>query len=162
MLAPAKPELVHYLSENPGAVIEEAARLHAVTAREVVEALPAEMRCFAPADAFIAMNRFRVKLGSEAAFEHVWLNRDSQLQKVPGFVEFHLLKGPQGEDHTLYASHTVWQSKSAFEDWTKSEAFRVAHARAGNDTTGPLYLEHPKFEGFEVKQTVTRPKTAAA
>ena len=72
---------------------------------------------------FIAMNRFRVKLGSEAAFEHVWLNRDSQLQKVPGFVEFHLLKGPQGEDHTLYASHTVWQSKSAFEDWTKSEAF---------------------------------------
>jgi heme-degrading monooxygenase HmoA len=111
---------------------------------------------------FIAMNRFRVKLGSEAAFEHVWLSRDSQLQKVPGFVEFHLLKGPQGEDHTLYASHTVWQSKSAFEDWTKSEAFRVAHARAGNETTGPLYLEHPKFEGFEVKQTVTRPATAAA
>ena len=29
------------------------------------------------------------------------------------------------------------------------------HARAGNDATGPLYLEHPKFEGFEVRQTVT-------
>src|SRR5215831_14163275 len=29
-------------------------------------------------------------------------------------------------------------------------------ARAGNDATGPLYLEHPKFEGFEVRQTVTR------
>jgi len=64
---------------------------------------------------FIAMNRFRVKLGSEAAFEHVWLNRDSQLQKVPGFVEFHLLKGPEGEDHTLYASHTVWSSRETFE-----------------------------------------------
>jgi len=25
------------------------------------------------------------------------------------------------------------------------------HARAGNETTGPLYLEHPKFEGFEVR-----------
>jgi hypothetical protein len=37
--------------------------------------------------------------------------------------------------------------------------FRAAHARAGNNATGPLYLEHPKFEGFEVRQTVT-PKAA--
>src|SRR3954451_17617008 len=42
---------------------------------------------------FIAMNRFRVAKGSEAAFEQVWLSRDSHLDKVPGFVEFHLLKG---------------------------------------------------------------------
>ena len=68
---------------------------------------------------------------------------------------------PEAEDHTLYSSHTVWQSKAAFEAWTKSEEFRAAHARAGNDATGPLYLEHPKFEGFEVRQTVTR-KAAVA
>jgi heme-degrading monooxygenase HmoA len=37
---------------------------------------------------FIAMNRFRVAKGSEAAFEQVWLSRDSHLDKVPGFVEF--------------------------------------------------------------------------
>jgi hypothetical protein len=35
---------------------------------------------------FIAMNRFRVKKGSEEAFERVWLNRDTQLTKVPGFA----------------------------------------------------------------------------
>jgi hypothetical protein len=40
------------------------------------------------------MNRFRVAKGSEADFEQVWLSRDSHLDKVPGFVEFHLLKGP--------------------------------------------------------------------
>ena len=50
---------------------------------------------------FIAMNRFRVAKGSEAAFEQVWLSRDSHLDK------FHLLKGPEAEDHTLYASHTA-------------------------------------------------------
>jgi hypothetical protein len=61
---------------------------------------------------FIAMNRFRVKRGSEAAFEQVWLSRDTQLTKVPGFVEFHLLKGPAHEDYTLYSSHSVWQSKA--------------------------------------------------
>ena len=75
------------------------------------------------------------------------MSRDSYLDRVPGFVEFHLLKGPEAEDHTLYASHTVWQSKAAFEAWTKSEEFRAAHARAGKEATGPLYLEHPKFEG---------------
>jgi heme-degrading monooxygenase HmoA len=105
---------------------------------------------------FIAMNRFRVKKGGEEAFEKVWLNRESYLDRVAGFVEFHLLKGPESDDHTLYASHSVWQSKAAFEAWTRSDAFRAAHARAGNDTTGPLYLEHPKFEGFEVRQTVMR------
>ena len=64
---------------------------------------------------FIAMNRFRVKRSAEEAFEKVWLSRDSYLDRVPGFVEFHLLKGPEAEDHTLYSSHTVWQSKAAFE-----------------------------------------------
>ena len=109
---------------------------------------------------FIAMNRFRVKKGSEQAFEKVWLSRDSQLNKVPGFVEFHLLKGPEHEDFTLYASHTVWQNQSAFEAWTKSEAFRAVHKDAGQNK--PLYIDHPQFEGFEVRQTVGRGKTAVA
>jgi Antibiotic biosynthesis monooxygenase len=61
---------------------------------------------------FIAMNRFRVAKGCEADFEQVWLSRDSHLDKVPGFVEFHLLKGPEAEDHTLYASHTVWENRA--------------------------------------------------
>ena len=110
---------------------------------------------------FIAMNRFKVIKGSEADFEQVWLSRDTHLDKVPGFVEFHLLKGPELDDHTLYASHTVWQSRAAFEAWTRSEEFRAAHARAGNESTGPLYLEHPKFEGFDVRQTVTRTAAVA-
>ena len=109
---------------------------------------------------FIAMNRFRVKKGSESDFESVWLTRDSHLDQVPGFVEFHLLKGPEAQDHTLYSSHTVWQSKAAFEAWTKSEAFRRAHQSAGGNK--PLYLEHPQFEGFEVRQTITAAKPAVA
>ena len=106
------------------------------------------------------MNRFHVRKGSEDAFEQVWLTRDTHLEKVPGFVEFHLLKGPETEDYTLYASHTVWQSRTAFEAWTKSEAFRAAHHRAGENK--PLYLDHPQFEGFEVRQTVRSGRTAVA
>jgi heme-degrading monooxygenase HmoA len=46
---------------------------------------------------FIAMNRFRVIRGCEAAFEDVWLSRDTYLDTVPGFVEFHLLKCPAAD-----------------------------------------------------------------
>jgi heme-degrading monooxygenase HmoA len=101
---------------------------------------------------FIAMNRFKVLPGSEAAFEEVWTGRDTQLRDVPGFVEFHLLRGPAKEDHVLYSSHTIWGSRAAFEDWTRSEAFRAAHQNAGQNK--PLYAGHPEFEGFEVIQTV--------
>lgn len=107
---------------------------------------------------FIAMNRFRVAKGSEEVFQDVWLARDSYLDTVPGFVEFHLLKGPEAEDHTLYASHSVWESRAAFEAWTRSEAFRAAHHQAGENKH--LYLGHPQFEGFEVCQTVGARKKA--
>jgi heme-degrading monooxygenase HmoA len=111
---------------------------------------------------FIAMNRFQVKKGSEDAFERVWANRDSYLHRMAGFVEFHLLKGPATDTYTLYSSHTTWQNKAAFETWTKSEEFRMAHARAGNDSTGGLYFGHPQFEGFEVCQTSGRGNSAVA
>jgi len=107
---------------------------------------------------FIAMNRFNVIKGCEEAFEQVWLSRDSQLEKVRGFIEFHLLKGPEVDDHRLYASHTVWRSRADFEAWTRSEAFRAAHQRAGDNK--PLYVGHPQFDRFETIQTVDRGKSA--
>jgi len=102
---------------------------------------------------YIAMNRFQVIRGEEQAFEAVWLFRDTRLAGVPGFVEFHLLRGETQDDHTLFSSHTVWRSKADFEAWTRSDAFREAHRTAGGNK--PLYLGHPRFEGFEVIQTVT-------
>ena len=69
------------------------------------------------------------------------------LDSVPGFVAFHLMKGPEGEDHTLYASHTVWQDRATFEAWTRSEAFRAAHRNAGSGE--PLFIGHPNLETFE-------------
>ena len=97
---------------------------------------------------FIAMNRFRIALGREPVFEELWRKRDSQLEGVPGFREFHLLRGPADEEATLYASHTVWESQAAFEAWTESENFRKAHANAR--APQGTYLGHPRFEGFEV------------
>jgi heme-degrading monooxygenase HmoA len=101
---------------------------------------------------YIAMNRFKVRRGEEAAFEALWQNREVHIDRVPGFLAFHLLRGPEREDHVLYSSHTLWQSYAVFEDWTRSEAFRAAHRDAGSNK--PLTLSHPEFEGFEVIQEV--------
>ncbi|MGD1868869.1 MAG: antibiotic biosynthesis monooxygenase family protein [Neomegalonema sp.] len=97
---------------------------------------------------FIAMNRIKVVLGSEEAFENVWKNRESRLTEVPGFQDFKLLKGPEADDHRLYASHTIWRTRDDFEAWTKSEHFRMAHRDAGDNKA--KYLGHPQFEGFEI------------
>ena len=96
---------------------------------------------------YVAMNRFRIIKGQEEAFEEVWRSRDGRLKGLPGFVEFHLLKGPETEDHVLYASHTIWNSRADFESWTRSDAFRQAHKNAGQ--TSGMYIGGPQFEGFE-------------
>ncbi|WP_029009865.1 antibiotic biosynthesis monooxygenase family protein [Azospirillum halopraeferens] len=103
---------------------------------------------------FIAMNRFKVRPDAAEEFEAVWLNREVHLREVPGFVEFHMLRGPDRDDHRLYASHTVWESEEHFLAWTRSDAFRNAHRGAGERK--PLYLGPPQFEGFTVIQTVGR------
>ncbi|MGD9477539.1 antibiotic biosynthesis monooxygenase family protein [Shinella sp. G-2] len=97
---------------------------------------------------FVAMNRFRIAIGHEEAFENIWKGRESSLSDMPGFQSFHLLRGDTNaeEGFTLFASHTIWASKDDFVAWTKSENFRQAHKNAG-DNRG-IYLGPPKFEGF--------------
>jgi heme-degrading monooxygenase HmoA len=96
---------------------------------------------------YIAMNRFRVARGSEDAFVTMWRERDSFLHEVPGFREFHLLKGPEDEEATLFSSHAVWDSKEAFDAWVGSEAFVKAHRQA--KAPAGMYLGRPKLECFE-------------
>ncbi|MGR3497122.1 antibiotic biosynthesis monooxygenase family protein [Citreimonas sp.] len=102
---------------------------------------------------YLTMNRFKVATDRTDAFEALWKSRDSHLKEVPGFVQFALLKGPAGDDHVLYASHTVWRDEAAFRDWTKSEAFRAAHA--GAKSSGDMYLGAPELEAFEAVQVLS-------
>ncbi len=103
----------------------------------------------------LTLTRFKVIKDRAAAFEEVCFTRDSHLHEMKGFVEFHLLRGPEHEDHILYVSHTVWASKEDFTDWTNSEQFRAAHASAGLGQDQPKTIGHPEFEGFDVVQTIS-------
>ena len=94
------------------------------------------------------MNRFKISLGREDDFEEIWKTRETHLEGVNGFRQFNLIKGSSNDEYTLYASHSVWESKNDFENWKKSEAFRAAHNSEGKQQE--IYLGHPEFEGFEV------------
>lgn len=77
---------------------------------------------------FVAMNRFVTNEGRGADFEEAWRTRESYLDGVPGFLRFALLRGDEANE---YISHSIWESRSAFEAWTRSEAFRAAHGQSG-------------------------------
>ena len=96
---------------------------------------------------FIAMNRFKINLGFEEGFEKIWRERESHLEEVPGYHSFALLKGEAHEDHTLYASQTIWESQESFEAWARSDYFKKAHAQA--HAPKGTYQGHPNLEVFE-------------
>ncbi len=97
---------------------------------------------------YIVVNRFQVALGHEADFETLWSNGEIYLDSVPGFLQFHFLKGSVTDTHTLYAAHTIWENRQFFEDWLGSEAFKKTHARA-NVPKG-TYINPPALESFDV------------
>lgn len=93
---------------------------------------------------FITMNHFQVDPARGAEFEQIWRERESHLAGVPGFVRFALLRG---DEPGAYVSHSSWESRAAFEAWTRSEAFRKAHAHAR--TPAGLIAGHPRLALYE-------------
>jgi heme-degrading monooxygenase HmoA len=98
---------------------------------------------------YIAMNRFGVNEGREGGFETTWGERNRYLDEVEGFVSFKLLRGETVDGVTPYISHSTWESEARFVAWTKSDAFRKAHADARSPEgtlAGP-----PRFSGWTVR-----------
>ncbi len=93
---------------------------------------------------YIAMNHFNVNPDRGSEFEDMWRARESQLQSVPGFMQFALLKGETAGD---YISHTTWESKDAFQGWAQSDAFRAAHS--GGGPPEGVVLGHPQANFYE-------------
>ena len=97
---------------------------------------------------YIAMNHFHVAAGRGEEFERRWRERESYLDDVPGFLEFHLVRGKDDDDGThRYASHSTWRDRDAFVEWTHSDAFKRAHGQGGMGEG--VLLEHPRFHGWE-------------
>ena len=110
---------------------------------------------------FIAMNRFKVKNGSEEAFEKVWATRESYLGRMAGFVEFHLLEGPgRRRPHAVFLAHGLGRQGDLRGLDQVGRIPQGPCPRRQQDRRS-LYLDHPKFEGFEVIQSQRKSSAAA-
>jgi len=96
---------------------------------------------------YVAMNHFRIAAGRGDEFEARWRERESFLDEVQGFVQFHLVRGADHDDGShRYASHVIWESEESFTAWTRSEAFRKAHGAARMPEG--LMIGPPQFMGW--------------
>ena len=75
------------------------------------------------------MNRFKIVRGKEKDFERIWRERDTFLEDVRGFKKFNLIKGNSENEFTIYASHSIWDTKDDFLNWTKLEMSTAFHSR---------------------------------
>ena len=93
----------------------------------------------APADRFIATNRFRVR--NAPRFEKRWADRKSRLATLDGFRYFTLLRRREAPEFFKdmkqdtkapdYVSCTLWKNEDNYSAWRKGDAFKEAHGGKG-------------------------------
>lgn len=97
---------------------------------------------------YIAMNQFRVAAQQAEAFEARWRQRRSLIQESSGFEDFRLLRGDTRDGVATYTSHAAWASKTAFEEWLRSDHFIQLHQ--GEPIPEGMFLSPPQLSCFEV------------
>ena len=96
---------------------------------------------------FVTCNRIPVNPEHAAAFEERFGSRAGQVDQMPGFVSFHLLKPKNPTDP--YVVMTFWESEAHFKAWTESPAFREGHGRSS--TLPPdTFAGRPVLELYDV------------
>ena len=94
------------------------------------------------------MNRIPVKEAFREDFESRFKNRAGLVDQSPGFVR-NLILRPAQESSDYHVVLTIWENEAAFTDWTKSEAFKKAHQKAGQ-TPREMYKGPNVLEMFEI------------
>lgn len=93
---------------------------------------------------YVVMNVLQVPEQGKSKMMELFANSAENMKQVPGCLEFQFLNSLDEEKQIVY---TKWESREAFEAWTKSEAFRKAHEErrtSGSTATGS------KIEMYEV------------
>lgn len=89
---------------------------------------------------YVVMNTIPVTEDGQAVFEDQFRNRQQQIESMPGFQAFRLLKPLKG---IKYVVLTQWDSESSYENWKNSEQFK--HAHANQQTKLPAYFADRPF-----------------
>ena len=86
---------------------------------------------------FVAFNVLTVPEQARGTLEERFANRAGEVETMPGFRHFELLRPVEGTDR--YLVYTRWDSKADFDSWVQSMEFKRGHAGGGeqSDDTAP-------------------------
>ncbi|MEX2256744.1 MAG: antibiotic biosynthesis monooxygenase [Acidimicrobiia bacterium] len=76
----------------------------------------------------VKINAIEVPEGMGSMLEERFAKRAGEVEQMPGFESFELLRPTNGESR--YFVYTRWESEEAFQAWVHSEAFVRGHAEA--------------------------------
>ena len=99
----------------------------------------------------VKINAIEVAEGRGPELEERFAKRAAEVEQMPGFLGFELLRPTEGESR--YFVYTRWESEEAFRAWVESPAFTRGHAQARADSKGTV-AHGSALLGFEVVQKV--------
>ena len=76
--------------------------------------------------AVVKINAIDVPEGQGEALEERFRSRHGEVERMPGFLGFELLRRTSGESR--YFVYTRWETEEAFRAWVESDAFTRGHA----------------------------------
>ncbi|SHG73422.1 antibiotic biosynthesis monooxygenase family protein [Ornithinibacillus halophilus] len=91
-------------------------------------------------EGFVVMNNIPVTDDGRPVFEDRFKQRGKEVDKMPGFQAFRLLKPDNGNTYVVF---TQWKSESDFDNWKNSANFQKAHKDSG--TKPPAYFADRPF-----------------
>ncbi len=94
----------------------------------------------------VKINAIEVPDGMGAELEKRFAARAGEVDGMPGFEEFMLLRPVEGERR--YFVVTRWESEEAFQNWRTSREFQQQHANTHEDDgKGAAKPQHPVATG---------------
>lgn len=85
--------------------------------------------------AVVKINAIEVPEGHGAELEQRFAARAREVEQMPGFQGFELLRPVSGE--TRYFVYTRWETEEAFQNWVNSQQFQHGHAQSAGPK-GPV------------------------
>ena len=92
---------------------------------------------------FYRIGKIKCKPGKSNDVISYFKSKEDFFSETKGIISLSYFKSGQDEVSGI----AIWESKEAFIDWTKSDAFKLAHKNAGAHKD--LYLGPPNLETFD-------------
>ena len=99
----------------------------------------------------VKINAIEVAAGRGPELEERFARRAAEVESMPGFLGFELLRPVAGEER--YFVYTRWETEEHFRAWVESPEFTRGHAQAAADSKGTVAHGSSLME-FDVVQKV--------